>query len=53
MLMEMAKTKLTTAWIIPLAFLLPSIILIWRKRSRYRRNKRPQYYDAETIRKLV
>jgi hypothetical protein len=53
---EVAKTKLITTWIIPLAFLLPSILLslsLWHKISRYRRYKKPQYYDDEIIQKLV
>ncbi|HWS20154.1 MAG TPA: hypothetical protein VN239_05655 [Nitrososphaera sp.] len=52
----MPKTKLTASWIIPLAFLLPSILLtlsVWRQISKYRRYKKPQFYDHETIRKMV
>src|ERR687889_682241 len=51
---EMAKTKFTATWIIPLAFVLPSILLtlsLWRRISKYRRYKKPQYYDHEVIRK--
>src|SRR5918994_2203065 len=54
--MQIAKTKLTIGWIIPLAFLLPSVLLtlsLWRQISRYRRYKKPQYYNHDTIRKLV
>ncbi|MDQ4101942.1 MAG: hypothetical protein M3115_07145 [Thermoproteota archaeon] len=56
MLMGVVKTKLTAAWIIPLAFLVPSILLtlsILRQMSKYRRYKAPQYYNEEVIRKLV
>jgi hypothetical protein len=55
-MMDMIRAKLATAWIIPLAFLLPSILLslsIWRQISRYRRYKTPQYYDEETMRNMV
>ncbi|HET6808177.1 MAG TPA: hypothetical protein VFH28_03880 [Nitrososphaera sp.] len=53
---EVPRTKSIAPWIIPIAFLLPSILLtlsIWRQISKYRRYKKPQYYDHDTIRKLV
>ncbi len=56
MAIKTPKTKFISMWIIPLAFLLPSILLtlsFWRRISKYRRYKKPQYYDHDTIRKLI